>query len=103
MLWIINAIFLSRKIKSEYQLGKSKMKPSFRYAVGEKFSNYQVKRQIVQGELIEDYLLIDEKGETFFMRVLVSHAPKSAKFSLSLAYIVAPSGCSSQECGQLVI
>ena len=56
------------------------MKPSFRYGLGEHISKYQVKRQIVQGELIEDYLLIDEKGETFFMRVLVSQAPKSAKF-----------------------
>ena len=34
--------------------------------VGEHISKYQVKRQIVQGELIEDYLLIDEKGETFY-------------------------------------
>ena len=56
------------------------MKPSFRYGVGENISKYQVKRQIVQGELIEDYLLIDGKGETFFMRVLVPQAPKSAKF-----------------------
>ena len=56
------------------------MKASFRYTVGETISKYQVKRQIVQGELIEDYLLHNDRGETFFMRVLVPNAPKSAKF-----------------------
>ena len=57
------------------------MKTSFRFAIGEKVTaQFSVKRQIVQGNLIEDYLVHDEKGETYFFRALLSTAPKSAKF-----------------------